>query len=328
MGGAVPLGYENRDKKLIIAPTQAETVRAIYRHYLQLGSVRRLKEELDETATSVAKLEEESITQPCTFSRGHLYWLLSNPIYVGDIRHKEHTVPGQHEAIIDRGLWDAVQNILKERGRRRKAATNSDAGSLLTGLLFDETGDRLTPSQAIKDGKRYRYYISQRLMQTRKKDSSGWRLPARELDTVVMSALRDLLQDQNRLHRVLKLQHAAIDLLNTATSKAIQLLQVLKDSSSVARKLLHTLITRIDLSPGELRITFDANALHRELGLPHEVEGEADQTSGSTNSHVLTLPFTMRRRGVEARSSSTTRPVQLPTWMLALLTSSAGPTTG
>ena len=129
MGGAVPLGYENRDKKLLVVPTQAETVRVIYRRYLELGSVRRLKEELDETANSVAIEGEESINQPRRFSRGHLYWLLSNPIYVGDIRHKEQTVPGQHEAIIDRELWDAVQNKLKEQGSRRKATTtHSDAG--------------------------------------------------------------------------------------------------------------------------------------------------------------------------------------------------------
>ena len=301
MGGAVPLGYENRDKKLVIVPAQAGTIKTIYRRYLELGSVRRLKEELDKAAHSLAIEGEEASTPPRTFSRGHLYWLLCNPVYVGDIRHKEHIVPGQHEAIIDRELWDAVQNTLKEQGSRRKATAHAVPGSLLTGLLFDETGDRLTPSQAIKDGKRYRYYISQRLMLARKKDSSGWRLPAHELDMVVMSALRDLLQDQSRLHRFLNLRQASIDLFHTVDAKASQLLQVLKDPSSEARKLLHKLIARIDLSAKELKISFNSNALHREFGASCEVESDKDKSSGSIPLTTITLPFAMRRRGVEAR---------------------------
>jgi DNA invertase Pin-like site-specific DNA recombinase len=89
MGGAVPLGYEARDKKLVIAPDAAEIVRAIYNRYLELGSVRKLKEELDERAKPGVGFEMETNTSHRTFSRGHLYWLLSNPVYAGDIRHKD-----------------------------------------------------------------------------------------------------------------------------------------------------------------------------------------------------------------------------------------------
>ena len=155
----------------------------------------------------------ETNTSHRTFSRGHLYWLLSNPVYAGDIRHRDQVVPGQHQAIIDRDIWEAVQQKLKGQARQRTSTTNHASGSLLAGLLFDETGDRLTPSQAIKDGRRYRYYISQRLMQEPKKDPSGWRLPAHELEVAVTSSLRSMLEDQNRLHQLLNLQDANIEIM-------------------------------------------------------------------------------------------------------------------
>lgn len=168
-------------------------------------------------------------------------------------------------------------------------------------MLFDETGDRLTPSQAIKDGRRYRYYISQRLMQERKKDLSGWRIPAHELDGAVLSSLRGMLEDQNRLHRFLNLHDASIEVIRTVEANAKLLAQALSASSTEARAALHSLVTRIDIAPGEMRITFAPGGLHRELGIEEKAgEGEG-QSSESSDDPVLTLPFDIRRRGVEAR---------------------------
>jgi site-specific DNA recombinase len=109
MGGAVPLGYRVDNRKLVIHPQESETVCQIFRLYLDTGSVRRLKEKLDElgilTGTRARRDRPSSGGKP--FSRGQLYWLLSNPIYAGDIRHKDKIAKGQHQAIIDRELWDA-----------------------------------------------------------------------------------------------------------------------------------------------------------------------------------------------------------------------------
>jgi hypothetical protein len=229
-----------------------------------------------------------------SFSRGHLYWLLSNPIYAGDIRHKDQVLRGQHEAIVDRDLWQAVQQKLKVQSPSRTSAANRASGSLLAGLLFDETGDRLTPSQATKDGRRYRYYISQRLMQARKKVRSGWRLPAHELDVMVLSSLRGVLGDQIRLHQLLNLRDADIGLMEKVQEKAKRLVQVLSEPSSEARAELVNLVPRIDLAPGEMRITLAAGGLHRSLGItPNSDYGQ--------ERIILDLPFELRRRGVEAR---------------------------
>jgi len=320
MGGAVPLGYENRDKKLVIAPEAAEMVRAIYSRYLELASVRKLKEELDERAKSAIANVMEPNDSPRTFSRGHLYLLLSNPVYAGDIRHKDQVAPGQHQAIIDRELWDKVQQKLKRQACQRTSAVNQASGSLLAGLLFDETGDRLTPTQAIKDGRRYRYYISQRLMQERKKDPSGWRLPAHELEAAVLSSLRGLLEDQNRLLQFMNVQGAGIELLRTVESSAIMLARVLVGSSPDRRATLLNLVARIDIANGEMRITFASGALREVLGIESNAGEGKGRPSESSSDPVLTLPFDVRRRGVEARlivGSVTEQPPKVDAGLLA-----------
>jgi len=301
MGGALPLGYQSRDKKLVIVPDAAQTIRAIYRRYLELGSVRKLKEELDEQARSDVDSGTETSNYPRTFSRGHLYWLLSNPVYAGDIRHKDQIVPGQHAAIIDSELWRAVQQKLKGQARPRASAMNHASNSLLAGILFDETGDRLTPTQAIKDGRRYRYYISQRLMQERKKDPSGWRIPAHELDEAVLSSLRGILEDQNRLHRFLNLRLASVEVMRATERNAVLLARILAGSSSKARAALLNLIAQIEIAMGEMTITFAPGGLHRELGIEVMAGEGEDQSSESSGGPVLTLPFDIRRRGVESR---------------------------
>ena len=209
MGGAVPLGYRVDNRKLVIQGEEAETVRQIFRLYLEAGSVRRLNEKLDELGvlTGIRARRNGTSSGGKPFSKGHLYWLLSNPIYVGDIRHREKIAKGQHQAIIGRELWDAVQLQIKQQtaspvrssGRLRQK-------SLLCGLIYDETGDRLTPSHAVKDGRRYRYYISQRLVQARRRDQAGWRLPGEELEATVIAAIKCLLKDHQHLCEIMDLQ--------------------------------------------------------------------------------------------------------------------------
>ncbi|MFN0190974.1 MAG: DUF3363 domain-containing protein [Aestuariivirga sp.] len=218
-----------------------------------------------------------------------------------DIRHKDQVVHGQHQAIIDRELWEVVQEKLKGQARQRASATNRASGSLLAGLLFDETGDRLTPSQAIKDGRRYRYYISQRLMQERKKGRSGWRLPACEMEVAVLSSLCGMLGDPNRLHRLLNLREASIEVMRTTASNAVLLVRVLTDSSLQARALLLKLVARIDIAPRQMRITFTHGGLQSELGIEIQAGEGGDRSSETVLDSVLTLPFEIRRRGVEAR---------------------------
>src|SRR5439155_8006982 len=161
MGGPVPIGYRTCDKRLVVEPTEADTVRQLFSLYIEAGSARRLKDEADRLGLVTPRRRcRNGHSGGRPFSRGHLYWLLTNPIYAGQVQHQGKAWPGQHEPIIARNLWDKVQSQLSGQAQSH---TRSGRKSLLAGLLFDETGDRLTPSHAVKGGRRYRYYISHRL---------------------------------------------------------------------------------------------------------------------------------------------------------------------
>jgi site-specific DNA recombinase len=326
MGGAVPMGYEARDKKLVVNPEEAEVIRRIFQLYLELGSVRLLKERLDElglvtkmrgpTGGSVAAdtsiTGSEAVTSSKqrlnhvaggkSFTRGHLHWLLTNPIYAGDIRHKDQIVTGQHEAIIDRDLWEAVQTTLKGQTHPRSRTSNLAGGSLLGGVLFDETGDRLTPSHAIKDGKRYRYYISQRLMQARKRDASGWRLPAEELEATILAALRNLLADHQQLLEIIGGEGREATAIKTALDRATNLGHSLSAPlDQNATEALRTILARIEIEPGQITLSLSRDGLRRCLGIETLQRDTDGKSSPDPAPSTICLPFVVRRRGVESR---------------------------
>ena len=166
MGGPVPLGYDLGDRELLVNPTEAELVREIFELYLEKGSVRALKAELDRRGwtSKVRHQRNGRVTGGGPFSRGHLYCLLASPIYVGKLPHKGKLHDGKHQAIIDEGLWKRVQGQLRDnkRGIERASARHP---SLLVGRIETSDGQKLIPSHAVKQGRRYRYYIEQRLVQ-------------------------------------------------------------------------------------------------------------------------------------------------------------------
>ena len=166
MGGVPPLGYDIENKKLVVNEAEASVVRELFRLYLEIGGVRGLKTKADELGLHTKRYtcKDGRVLGAKPFSRGHLYALLSNPIYVGDVRHHGERYRGQHEAIVEPAVWRDVNDLLAANAVRRKRVDNTADASQLTGFLFDETGDRLSPSHVTKQGKRYRYYISHRLM--------------------------------------------------------------------------------------------------------------------------------------------------------------------
>jgi len=166
MGGTVPLGYDVVERRLVVNPAEAATVRDIYARYLELGSVRLLKQDLDRcgmvSKLRVSKSGNRAGGRP--FSRGALYELLSNPIYVGEVRHRKDRHPGQHQAIVDRGLWDKVQRLLCDRAAHSADSRPIQSPHLLAGKLFDEAGEPLYVCGTSKDRRRYRYYVSRSLI--------------------------------------------------------------------------------------------------------------------------------------------------------------------
>ena len=166
MGGIAPLGYDVCDRRLIINAGEAAIVRQIYQRYMELGCVRLLRNELDGCGmVSKVRISRRGVKSGGkSFSRGALYELLSNPIYIGEIRHRRQRYPGRHQAIVDRELWEKVQRHLGDHVARKDTGRTKTAPSLLAGKLFDESGEPLYAQGASKAGRRYRYYVSRALV--------------------------------------------------------------------------------------------------------------------------------------------------------------------
>jgi site-specific DNA recombinase len=165
---------------------------AIFRRYLETGTVVRLKAALDQENVRLPTRTDGrgKTTGGGLISRGHLYKILSNPIYIGRLTHKDQVHEGLHGPIVDHESWNRVQRRLAEHTQDR-AGSRLDSDGLLAGKLFDDRGNRMSPSHATKRGRRYRYYVSQAILQGRKEDvGSVARVPAMELERRVVDAVR------------------------------------------------------------------------------------------------------------------------------------------
>ena len=294
MGGNVPLGYDVQDRKLMINRAEAETVRHIYRSYLELGCVRRLKEDLDQRGIfSKTRVRPDGIRYGGhPFSRGALYALLANPIYVGEIRHKGVRHLGQHEAVIDRDIWDAVQAQLCSHAPARRERVGKSDSSPLTGKLFDEAGERLTPSHAVKRGRRYRYYVSRALtVEARSEAARGWRLPAHEIERTVAAAAISILQDPGAIAAALREAGAPVGDISPALARAAELSRRLASDTERARMLVEH-IERVELQQSEMRLTIRLSSL-----TPHGSKAKASALPMITRA----IPLQKKRRGVETR---------------------------
>ena len=198
MGGQPALGYDVKERKLVVNEAEAETVRNIFRRYLELGTVRALRDDLA-AAGVVSKhrvASDGSAYGGQRFSRGALYLMVKNRIYRGEIVHRGKAFPGEHTAIVDEDLWRRVQSHLEENRMERREGDKALEPSLLAGVVFDASSEPMTPTHAVKKGTRYRYYISRQLITGPVKDSSrGQRVPAANLEALVIGRLRALLAD-------------------------------------------------------------------------------------------------------------------------------------
>ncbi len=271
MGGPVPLGYQSEGRTLVIAEAEAETVRTLFRLYLERGTVRQVKEEADRRGltTKVHRAAGRRMRGGQPLSRGHLYHLLSSPVYIGRIPHNGDSYEGRHPAIIDPETWDAVQKRLAAQAPARHFRAGTGSRSLLQGKLFDEAGARLTPSHTVKSGRRYRYYVS--------RDSGRrprWRLPADEIERFVAEAVVALFASRAELARLAR--QAQIE-----EARVPDLLERVGSSSGKPLDFVH----RVDLGAEEIAVHID---LSKFLG-----------SAGAVVRHVI--PTRIRRRGVERR---------------------------
>ena len=197
VGGMVPLGYKVKNRKVVVIKNEAERVRTIFRRYLELGSLNLLMQDLRQRKilTKVRRLSSGRAVGGNPLTRGPLAHLLRNRFYIGEVDFKGEVLPGEQPAILDRKLFESVQRKLDEQ-RTNHSATRTNSESLLIGRIFDDRGNRMTPSHARKKGKRYRYYLSSPLIQGHAECAgSVRRVPAPEVETLVIDAVRKRLKD-------------------------------------------------------------------------------------------------------------------------------------
>ena len=279
MGGVVPLGYRVEERSLLPNPAEVPLAQHLFARYLALGSVLALQEELD--------AEGQKSRKGNHFSRGMLYSLLSNPIYIGKIRHKGIVHEGLHEGIIATGIWDAVQAKLAENRNAPFARREETSSYPLLGKLYDAAGVALATNHAKKGGKRYCYYISRNL-----KDSNGeqgWRIPAAAIEASVSHLTVQMLSDASAIQHACaeaQMPHAQWESMIRAAKTAAQKMNDRKAASSTSTSV-SSLLDRATLHPDGITIT---------LSLNHLVP------THSTNIPLTRrVPMQMKRRGVEMR---------------------------
>jgi site-specific DNA recombinase len=204
MGGAVPFGYRVENRALHVVVEHAKFVRDLFQRYLEVGSVVRLKTVLDAESVRlpVRIVGTGRATGGGLISRGHIYWILSNPIYVGRLRHKGQIHAGMHAAIVDQEIWDRVQHQLAAQTQPR-AVPRRNAECFLAGKLYDDRGNRMGPSHAAKGGRRWRYYVSRALLKGRKPDAgSVTRVPAARIEKQVFDAIKDVIASRHSTERL------------------------------------------------------------------------------------------------------------------------------
>src|SRR5258705_5136441 len=202
-GGTVPLGYDTKNKKLVVNKAEAEIVRTIFRLYLEHKSFSKLVAELDRRKI-VTKRRETKVAKywgGIPFTYGPLAYFLKNRIYIGETHHAGKWFKGEHDAILDRQTFEGVQQLLKSNTVKRRTKF-SESGALLQGKLFDDKGNRMGPSFSSKNGVRYRFYVSTALR--RRKHNAGLvaRVSAAEIEGIVENALRVQLPDQDDLREM------------------------------------------------------------------------------------------------------------------------------
>jgi DNA invertase Pin-like site-specific DNA recombinase len=255
VGGPLPLGYQMKDGKIAVVEDEAERVRLIYRRYLELSGVNALVRDLREQSiqTKSRLLTTGATRGGIPFGRGSLFYLLRNRFYIGEVKYKDEILPGEQPAIMDRALFDAVQQKLTDQWTTQSTIRNA-SDHLLSGLLFDDAGHRMVATHVAKAGIRYRYYISLRHLYGESKTvsvGSVSRVPATDIEDAIVKSLGE--------HLIAKKENASSSIPHLGDRKTV--------SEHVAR---------IDVHKDHLTIRFNS---------------DAEETSDPANGNLLSIPW-------------------------------------
>jgi DNA invertase Pin-like site-specific DNA recombinase len=301
MGGTPPLGYDARHGKLVVNAAEAATVRHIFGRYAALGSVRLLQRELD-AAGIVSKRRVTTAGRHwggSKLARGALYLMLQNRIYRGQIVHKDRHYPGEHPPIVEPDLWDRVQARLAENAVDRGRRGGCSGQSLLVGLISDGNGNRMSPTHAVKDGKRYRYYVSRPLItEGRVRVSSASRIPAAEIERLVADRLRAFLADDG----------AVFDAVRTRTEVTSAQKQRVEQAAALAAawpelpparqsRLVRALVSRVVVADDQVRLELAPAQIVTILAQGELPERAAPAPGSAEEPVILSIPVRLQRIG-------------------------------
>jgi DNA invertase Pin-like site-specific DNA recombinase len=262
VGGPVPLGYRCIDKKLVVMPEEAETVRDIFTRYLVLGSMPALIEDLDRRRirTKANGLTDGRVRGGIRFGVGPLAYLLKNRFYIGEVVYRGEAHRGEHETILDRDLFEAVQAKLAANTVARQVRLKGSP-SILAGRIFDDRGNRMTPTHSNKSGVRYRYYVSHAIVQQRRAEAGSVpRVPAPEVEKLVLEGVREHL--------------ASIG-------------EVQQPTTIADRDLIDRHVDRVIIKPQAVEVCLD---VAREASVPPAEP--SDPEPGPIPTPMITLPWT------------------------------------
>ncbi|SFX77589.1 Resolvase, N terminal domain [Paracoccus pantotrophus] len=272
MGGYVPMGYDVRDRKLLINEVEAATVRMIFERFVAIGSATVLAKAL--VAEGVLNKRGKPI------DKGFLYKLINNRVYLGEAVHKGTAYPGEHEAIINRGLWDKVHAILRESPRLRSANTRSQTPALLKGIIFTETGTAMTPTATKKGSRLYRYYASMDLIRNRPTgDGTGpLRLPAGMVEDAVVGEIRRMIRAPEiavRTIEALRKESPAVDerAIVSMLGEFDQLWTALYPAEQT--RIVHLLVERVTVGENGIAVDLRHEGLRsvvRDMMAPRQAE--------------------------------------------------------
>jgi len=264
MGGHVSLGYDVRDRKLVVNDAEAAVVRRVFEGFAEVGSATKL--------VQVLRAEGVTTKRGRPFTKGDLYKLIANRIYLGEAVHKGTSHPGEHAAIVPQPLWDRVHAVLQVSPRVRAARTRNQTPALLRGLIFGPDGRAMSPAHSRSRQKQYRYYVSQAVLKGIKEDCPLRRIPAAEIETAVVDQVRALLRQPEVVVGTWRAARAdAGDLTEAETRAALERLDPLWDELFPAEqaRIVQSLVERVDIGVdgATVRLRMDGLAgLARDLG--------------------------------------------------------------
>jgi DNA invertase Pin-like site-specific DNA recombinase len=302
MGGTAPIGYVGHERTLVIDEAHVALIRSLYERYLVLGSIRALKMDLDaqHIFAPLRYRVSGNVFGGKPFSRGNLQRILTNPVYTGKMVHFTKVFLGQHPAIIDQALWDAVQAKIAGNKQNHEQRPKAASDSLLSGIIYDSDGQRLSPSHSQKQSKRFRYYISLALVNNSAvATKQGLRLPAQELEHLVIKSIRDWLSDSAAILNALNHQPEQVHNILISAQK---LVVELNGHSGQQYYVIRQLVERVTVSAGSVEILLRKACLLADPLKAEKKSSKSSRASGESDTTImLKVSVQLKRCGYAMR---------------------------